>query len=115
MADTKGPIQVKTLKLLSGEELISSVLNLSDPDRWYMLEYPLVVNHWFDSEGNDRYDLLPFLFSSDDFYLRLRTNSVVVMAEPNSIMLRRYKKVSEAMSNSAEAQEALHRRGHTSR
>jgi hypothetical protein len=113
MAD--GPIQVKTLKLLSGEELISQVLNLSDPDRWYMLEYPLVVQHWFDSDGQDRYDLMPFLFSSADHHLSLRTSAVAVMANPNSTMLRRYRKVSEAMANSAEAQETLHRRGHTSR
>jgi glutamine synthetase type III len=108
-------IQIKTLKLTSGEEVISQILNLSDPDRWYMLEYPLRVEHWVDNEGMDRYELLPFLFSSNDFHLRLRTSSVIVLANPNKVMLRRYRKVAEAMDNSAEAMESLHRRGHTSK
>lgn len=113
MADST--IQVKTLKLQSGEELISQILNLSDPDRWYMLEYPLRVEHWVDNEGLDRYELFPFLFSSNDYHVRLRTNAVVVLADPNEVMLRKYRKVAEAMSNSAEAMESLIRRGHTSR
>jgi hypothetical protein len=108
-------IQVKTLKLQSGEELITQIINLADPDRWYMLEYPLRVEHWFDENGQDRFDLIPYLFSSDDYHLRLRTSAVACMAQPNTVMLRRYRKVSEAMANSAEAMESLHRRGHTSK
>ncbi len=108
-------IQVKTLKLQSGEEIISQIINLSEPDRWYLLEYPLRVEHYLDEDGQDRFDLLPFLFSSADIHLQLRTGAVAVMAKPNSVILRRYKKVVEAMSNSAEAVESLHRRGHTSK
>lgn len=104
-------MQLKTLKLISGEELISFVLNMDHPDRWYMLEYPLRVEHWQDDQGLDRYDLLPYLFSSQDYQLNLKTTAVAVIAEPNSVMARRYKKVTEVMSNSAEALESLHRRG----
>lgn len=111
MADST--IQVKTLKLTSGEELVSQVLNLTDPDRWYMLEYPLRVEHWYDDQGQDRYDLIPYLFSSDDFYLKLRTGAVACIAQPNNLMLRRYRKVVGAISNSAEAMESLQRRGNS--
>lgn len=113
MADEANSI--KTLKLNSGEEIISLVLNLNDPDRWYMLEYPLRVEHWVDSDGMDRFELFPFLFSSNDFHLKLRTAAVAVLANPNQVMLRKYRKVADAMQNSAEALESLHRRGHTSR
>lgn len=113
MADNT--VQVKTLKLISGEEIVSQILNLSNPDRWYMLECPLRVEHWVDNEGMDRYELFPFLFSSEDIHVNLRTTAVACIAKPNSVMKRRYRKVSEAVSNSAEAMESLHRRGHTSK
>jgi hypothetical protein len=85
-------------------------MNLKEPDRYYMLEYPMRVEHWVDQEGHDRFDLIPFLFSSEDIHVQLTTKAVATMASPNRIMRKRYKDIVEQVSSRAEAAELMHRK-----